>query len=298
MDVNCKINVNIHMSHPKLAAAWLLPWLMFAFTAASAQNTVKTNYTQARLLSEQPRIEPGRSFWLALQLAPEPGWHTYWKNPGDAGKATTIEWRLPPGLKAGPLHWPYPQRIRSGPLVSFGYTETATLLTEISGDWPSLNAGDTLEISAAADWLVCEEICIPESAVLNLSLPVGPGSGADPETSRVFSMTRERLPRVAEWTAHYIYKDNQLIFDAPWSAGAALETVLFFPVEDNLMENSSSQSFLLGKNTLRVSVGAGYLRQTGPFHGVLVSKHQGRDALQALEFTAEPVPQLPKIIEQ
>jgi DsbC/DsbD-like thiol-disulfide interchange protein len=298
MHVNCKKTVNIHMSlqspRKRPAAVWFIFWFFCSWAATStAQTTVKTGHTTARLLSEQRRIAPGHSFWLALQLTPDPGWHTYWKNPGDAGKATAIKWALPAGLSAGPLHWPYPQRIRSGPLVSFGYADTVSLLTEISGQWPVM---DKIEISATADWLVCEAICIPESAVLALSLAVASREEIDPQSRPVFKTAREHLPRDAPWTARYTYEGNRLVFDVPLGLDAdALESALFFPVEDNLIEHSAGQAFLLGKDTLRVSVGAGYLQQTGTFQGVLVFRRENQDPPEAVEFTAHPVTQLPDL---
>ncbi len=278
----------------KSGITWLILWLLCT-NAASAGSMIKTEHAEASLLSEQQLIQAGGSFWLALQLKPEPGWHTYWKNPGDAGKATAIQWQLPAGLLAGPLHWPYPSRIRTGSLVSFGYTGTVHLLTEISAG-PLPSDTDTIEITAKADWLVCEEICIPESGMLNLRLPVGARAEANPDTAAIFNTTRALLPKHVPWTARYIYKGDLLIFDAPLKTADELETALFFPVEDNLVEHSSSQSFLLGENTLRVSVNSGYLQQTGPFHGVLVLKHSR--TTEALEFTADPVKQLPAFIQQ
>jgi DsbC/DsbD-like thiol-disulfide interchange protein len=297
MHVNCKNNVNTHMTRTrahdtKPRILWLAAWLIHS-CAAYAGTAVKTGHTEAQLLSEQRQIQPGQAFWLALQLTPEPGWHTYWKNPGDAGKATTIQWQLPAGLRAGPLQWPYPDRIRTGTLVSFGYTGTVHLLTEINvGPLPP--GTGHIEISAAADWLVCEEICIPESAELSLKLAVG-ATAAGSANAEIFESTRALLPVPAAWIAHYVYKDNQLVFDAPLPNTAELETVLFFPLEDNLIEHSSSQSFLLGENTLRVSANAGYLQQTGVFHGVLVLKHSDSSVATALEFTADPVQQLPEL---
>jgi DsbC/DsbD-like thiol-disulfide interchange protein len=298
MHVNCKKNVNIHMSRQaqrkRPVAVWFILWLFYSWAATStAQTTVKTGHTTARLLSEQSLIAPGHSFWLALQLTPDTGWHTYWKNPGDAGKATAIKWNLPAGLSAGPLHWPYPQRIRSGPLVSFGYADTVSLLTEISGQWPAI---DRIEISAAVDWLVCEEICIPESAVLTLSLPIASREEIDPESGPVFKAAREHLPEIAPWAARYTYKGNQLVFDVPLGLDpAAYISALFFPVADNLIEHSAGQSFLMGKDALRVSVGAGYLQQTGTFQGVLVFRRENQDTPEAVEFTAHPVAQLPDL---
>jgi DsbC/DsbD-like thiol-disulfide interchange protein len=288
---------------PSLAVLWLTAWL--GHTWAHAGSMAKTEHAEVRLLSEQRQIAPGQSFWLALQLSPKTGWHTYWKNPGDAGKATAIKWDLPAGWKASTLHWPYPKRIRTGSLVSFGYTDTVSLLTEITANTVAPGTRK-IEISAAADWLVCEEVCIPENAALSLSLPLGPEAVSDPGTAPVFKNTRALLPRHATWTARYMYKAGQLVFDVyPQNADSAgsknrpeagLESLLFFPVEDNLIENASGQSFLLGENRVRVSVSMGYRQQTEAFHGVLVLKGPG--GTEAVEFTADPVKQLPAFIEQ
>jgi DsbC/DsbD-like thiol-disulfide interchange protein len=295
----------------RIRILWLAACLGHSW--AHAGTIIKTEHAEVRLLSEQRQIAPGQSFWLALQLTPKTGWHTYWKNPGDAGKATAIKWNLPAGWKAGPLQWPYPRRIRTGSLVSFGYEDTVNLLTEIRAN-AAASGARKIEISAMADWLVCEEVCIPESAALSLSLPIALEAIPDPETVPAFKATRALLPRNVSWRARYLYKEDRLVFDAPLeltamkieNAGfalsknrpaAGLESLLFFPVEDNLIENASAQSFLLGENRVRVSVSKGYQQQTEPFHGVLVLKGSG-GTVEVVEFAADPVKQLPALIEQ
>jgi DsbC/DsbD-like thiol-disulfide interchange protein len=278
-------------------------WLGHSWVHAGTMT--KTQHAEVRLISEQRQIAPGQPFWLGLQLRPETGWHTYWKNPGDAGKATAVKWKLPPGWKAGPLHWPYPGRIRTGSLVSFGYTGEVNLLTEITAN--TVPPGSRkIEISAMVDWLVCEEICIPENAALSLSLPLGQAAESDPETIPIFKATRTLLPGNVSWKGRYVYEADRLVFDVPlrlidmdggngrnkYRTASGLEGLLFFPVEDNLIENASAQSFLLSENRVRVKVSMGYLQQTDPFHGVLVWKRSG-GTVEAVEFTAEPVKQLP-----
>jgi hypothetical protein len=90
--------------------------------------------------------------------------------------------------------------------------------------------------------------------------------------------------------------DGNADFAGSKNRAAGLESLLFFPVEDNLIENASGQSFLLGENRVRVSVSMGYLQQTQPFHGVLLFKRSG-GTVEAVEFTADPVKQLPAFIE-
>ena len=64
-----------------------------------------------RLLPETSRIEAGDTIWIGIEQSIEPGWHTYWKNPGDSGTAPVVNWDLPDGFKVGDLHWPTPEAI-------------------------------------------------------------------------------------------------------------------------------------------------------------------------------------------
>ena len=83
------------------------------------------------LLSEDSAIAPARPFWVGVRLAMREHWHTYWRNPGDAGLATDIAWRLPEGFTAGPIVWPTPSQINVGPVATYGYEGDAVLLVEL-----------------------------------------------------------------------------------------------------------------------------------------------------------------------
>src|SRR5688572_22284336 len=119
---------------------------------------VKTEHVEAELVAGA-RPEAGKSFTAALRLKSIPHWHTYWRNPGDSGQPTTIQWKLPPGWEAGPIQWPAPNRLPAGPLMNFGYEGEVLLLTDISVP-KDAKASDSL--SAEAAWLVCSaERCVP-----------------------------------------------------------------------------------------------------------------------------------------
>src|SRR5437764_14202728 len=75
---------------------------------ALAAPMVKTQHVEAELVSAQASAQPGHAFTMGLKLRMEPEWHTYWKNPGDSGLPTRIEWQLPAGWKAREIEWPYP----------------------------------------------------------------------------------------------------------------------------------------------------------------------------------------------
>jgi thiol:disulfide interchange protein DsbD len=137
-----------------------------------AQTTVVTEHVRAELVAHAPEgVAPGRTVRLGLQLAHQPHWHTYWRNPGDSGLATTFAWQLPPGVHPGEVEWPTPKRLPIGPLVNYGYE--GTVLLPVALAVPRDFRGDTLAVKLRADWLVCKEICIPESGEFTLQLPVG-----------------------------------------------------------------------------------------------------------------------------
>ncbi|MGA2190262.1 MAG: protein-disulfide reductase DsbD domain-containing protein, partial [Steroidobacteraceae bacterium] len=92
--------------------SWLILGLLIASPAAYplSGNVVATDNVKARLVSETGGIAPGQSIWVALEFNIREGWHTYWRNPGDSGQATSLAWSLPPGFTAGAMVWTTPHR--------------------------------------------------------------------------------------------------------------------------------------------------------------------------------------------
>jgi DsbC/DsbD-like thiol-disulfide interchange protein/cytochrome c biogenesis protein CcdA len=129
----------------------------------------------ASLVSADASIQPGRPFTVALHMVQEPHWHTYWVNPG-TGLPTTLRWKLPDGWKAGDIEWPAPTLIKDsrGNIVGNGYE--GDLLLPVTLTPPAdLKPGTTVDLPVAADWLMCQDVCVPGSAKLSLSLPVADG---------------------------------------------------------------------------------------------------------------------------
>ena len=73
-------------------------------------------------------VRAGDQWWVALELKHDPTWHTYWINGGDAGIPTTLQWDLPAGIEAGPIHWAPPQIVKMGQLEVYGYEGRCLLL--------------------------------------------------------------------------------------------------------------------------------------------------------------------------
>jgi thiol:disulfide interchange protein/DsbC/DsbD-like thiol-disulfide interchange protein len=208
--------------------------------ANGASASVSQPHVTAELIPEATTVQLGQPFDIALHLHSDPGWHTYWINPGDAGLATTITWTLPSGFTAGPIRWPTPEKHDMGGLMTYGYAGDVYLLTTITppaavAAWPK-----HLDIKANAQWLVCKEECIPghadltvtlDSGLLNLRLPQ--------ENKELFDQARERLPVAATgWSTSAGYNNDHLSIWFQYGGFAHVPgKVRFFPEEPNVLSN-------------------------------------------------------------
>lgn len=157
--------------------------------------TAQDYHVTLDLVPETLQAEAGSTLWLALRLQHAERWHTYWINPGDAGRPTEIDWQLPEGVTAGTMLWPIPERFDlPADLVDFGYTGDVSLLVPLQV--PDSLSG-TLALEADVRWYECDEICIPGSAHISLDLPVvEPGRAARNEAAAwLFERTRASQPR-------------------------------------------------------------------------------------------------------
>ncbi|MFM1860023.1 MAG: hypothetical protein RL133_1523, partial [Pseudomonadota bacterium] len=136
----------------------------------------RVDHVQVRLLTSHEVVSPGGVVLAGLQIDHDPLWHTYWRNPGDSGLATSLSWSLDPVVGGalslqGETLWPAPRRIPVGPLANYGYEGTMVLGQRLV--LPSdLPVGQTIRLRLEARWLVCKDVCIPGEAVLERSLKV------------------------------------------------------------------------------------------------------------------------------
>ena len=153
-----------------LMLATALPAALPAALAATTSTTVLTSEVKAELVAHAPQgVQAGQPVWLGLVIQHQPHWHTYWKNPGDSGLPTTLQWQLSGQVVAGDIQWPTPKKLPIGPLMNFGYE--GTLLLPVPLTVPAGFGAKTLDVKLHAEWLVCKDVCIPQSGEFALSLP-------------------------------------------------------------------------------------------------------------------------------
>jgi thiol:disulfide interchange protein DsbD len=244
--------------------SWLLGLLLVSPAVYPLSgSTVASDNVQARLISEVDAIAPGHSIWIALEFNIRDGWHTYWRNPGDSGQATTLRWTLPAGVTAGDIVWTAPHRFEIPPLINYGYAKHAMHLVQITAA-RDLKAGAPLELAAQASWLVCADVCIPESAQLHLRLPVSAAGGAvDPTVAPLFAAARTELPSTQPAATGARIEGDHLVLTLGKEWGATLaqiKALAFYPYDDFGIEYAAPQTLKQARDSaelvLKIADGA------------------------------------------
>ncbi len=213
-----------------LALTVLAPSAAQALESAPVQSARDT----ATLVSDTDAVAPGKPFRVALRLRMAEGWHTYWRNPGDAGAPPDLKLDLPKGVTAGPIQWPAPNRISEGPLMSYAYTGEVLLPVTIH---PGAGPGPWV-IRAHATWLVCKEICVPEEGNFRLDLPAGtPGPNAQ---TPLFTRHDRAVPRSSPWQAQ-IAPDGSLWVQGPELNASTVLGAWFIPDRPGQIKDAAAQ---------------------------------------------------------
>ncbi|MDP9414164.1 MAG: thioredoxin family protein [Pseudomonadota bacterium] len=248
-----------------LTCLWLALALAGQSAAAQLPQPQAGNAISASLLPEFGQVRPGETVTLAILMRPKPGWHGYWKNPGDAGIESRVEWTLPPGGKAGPLRYPVPGRLIISGLMNYVYEREHALLVDVHVPAKAAE-GTSFPIRARLDYLACtDEICVPESADVATSLAIGPSTA---ERNAGFDAYRQALPRPLGGEGRFQLQGGTFRLAVPVPASMAISEAYFFPLTDRAIDYAAPQSVSRNGDYLIVETGAGQGRP-GAVEGVL-----------------------------
>ncbi|WP_245941964.1 protein-disulfide reductase DsbD family protein [Sphingomonas gilva] len=235
-----------------LLTAWLA---LFAAGAVSAQITPGPHLA-LELVAESAAPVPGSTVMLAVRARPDPGWHGYWINPGDAGVPDRFAWTLPAGATVGEIRYPVPHRLMIAGIMNYVFEGEYAMLAPLSVP-AGLAAGTALPVSARIDYLVCtEEVCVPESATVEARLTVGDGA-IDPAIRARFDGWRAKLPRPLGSPATFAVAGDTLRIAIPLPAEASVADPYVFPVTERALDHSAPQSVTREDEALIVSTKAG-----------------------------------------
>ena len=245
---------------------WLMA-IVVALAGPAAAQVPGQRHVSIELVPETKTPRAGGEVTLAFVSQPDPGWHGYWKNPGDAGVETLAAWTLPAGVTAGPIVYPVPHRLLISGLMNHVYEGPFTQFVTLK--LPArLASGTSLPIAVKLDYLVCtSEICVPESAQLTTALTVGDGA-IDPATRARFDDWRRALPKPLGSPATYAVDNGRLTLAIPYPASAPAQDAYFFALTDGVVDYAAPQTVTRSGDTLLVETAAKAGRP-GTLDGVL-----------------------------
>jgi thiol:disulfide interchange protein DsbD len=205
------------------------------------------------IIADHDQVTPGQSFRLALRQRLAPGWHTYWTNPGDAGQAPGVTLALPEGATAAPMRFPAPQRIPFGPLVNFGYEGEPVFIIPVTAP-AAMRPGDVLTIEAQGEWLVCEQVCIPEEGAFRIDLPVE--ATPRPAHTALFTAAEAAEPRPGPFAARIGFAGSAGAIEITGTALApgAVRDAFFFPAAQGVIDNAAPQALRVTDGALRLAL--------------------------------------------
>jgi thiol:disulfide interchange protein len=261
---------------------------LFVLLAAPASAQIDSlPKVQARLIADRAAIAPGQTASIALEENIRPGWHTYWINPGDAGAPTEIQWTMPAGWRASAIDWPYPKNLPVGPLMNYGYEGRVWLVSHVTASGGA-KPGDTITLKAAASWLVCKDVCVPEDTTIVLPIKIAAQpQPADVTLAAAFAQARARVPVASPWPMRYRLADRLKLFvAAPMLAKAKPASADFFPLTAREVRMSAPQSFAVARDGIVLDLAPAKRFHSGQgLSGVLVLT--SRDgSVQALNVNA------------
>ena len=148
--------------------------------------------TTVKLLLSHDAAKPGSTVMAGLALTMDDGWHTYWINAGEAGFATSVEWKLPKGVTAGQVQWPMPGKFTAFGSIGYGYHDKTILLVPlaIAADI----APGQATISGKVSWLECKELCIPRDQQVSAKLVIA-GTAKLSADAAELDATKKKLPK-------------------------------------------------------------------------------------------------------
>ncbi len=245
----------------------LFRWFLVALALLGFQTLAAQElHVPAKLVAETQQPAPGNNVTLAFVFEPEPGWHGYWENPGDAGLGLQLEWTLPKGVTAGKPRFPVPKPLLIGGLMNHVYEDPHTILIDLKLD-RSLTAGSTLPVAVIANWLACTDtICVPQQDRFALLLRAGDGS-IEADQRRQFDQWRSAIPVPLDQPARYAISGNRYNLAIPYPASAPLDRPYFFALTTDRIRYAAPQEARRVGNWLVIEMER--QGQAGPIEGLL-----------------------------
>ena len=286
----------------KTLLALLMTSIWACLPAQAAESPqVDTGKVVAQLVSSHHSAPAGSTVNVALRTVLDDKWHTYWRNPGDSGEPVQIDWRLPEGASAGEITWPLPDAIPTGPLINYGFEGVPFFPVPITLP-EDAQSGEMIIIEAGVYYLVCKDVCIPESADLSLQIMIGDAE-LNGRWDSAINRALDKAPKKGTVEAGVMKVGETVIYSFANLPKGDFSRAHFFPNDLGVIKPSEAQKITITETGLKISVGAEYVwnnalpesfegvlryMDNGEAKGVIVSAAVGQAMAIGAPITASP----------
>ncbi|MTI00580.1 protein-disulfide reductase DsbD domain-containing protein [Roseibium sp. RKSG952] len=183
----------------KILRALTIGFLMMPVPAlALTTDWVEVKGGAVRLIIDGER--EGTAYRGGVEFMLEPGWHTYWRFPGEAGIPPQFDWDGSANLADIDIRYPVPERYDDGFSTSIVYHDGIVLPFFAEPEDP----GKPLDLDLNLFFGVCNEICVPGDARFAVTLK--PELEKDSLARRLIERDLENVPQAASQTASWQFE--------------------------------------------------------------------------------------------
>jgi thiol:disulfide interchange protein DsbD len=224
--------------------------------ALAASSSADADHVHVQLVFRKAQLYPGGGDHGGLYFKLEPGWHVYWKNPGDAGLPPHIHWTLPEGVTAEPLQFTAPKRLPLGPLMDYGYEDEVLYPFRLELA-KSVKPG-TIVLHAKVDWLICRASCIPGNADLEITQTIvaaAPAKDLDNGPGvEIWRRLARLLPDALPPGDRIFFQTTKEGFRLTVETGRRESSAVFFPSDQDILDNPAPQRLTATTNGLTLEL--------------------------------------------
>ena len=272
-----------------LYAGSLLVILLLLLLYSPKSYAIPEQHVQVSVLQENSALVPNKTHWIMLRFQIDDEWHIYWKNPGDAGLPPQVSWKTQtPHLVIGALHFPLPERIPFEGLMVFGYKGLVRFLVPLEiSESIERNA---IDVQAQVSWLVCKEICIPESTTLRFFVRMNTQTHPLVDTIPEFVQAHSAIPRTVpnKTTFQHLHNTLTLALDTKTFSIGTASQVTFFPYARNIIHNTVTQPMRRERNHVFLDLTTTATQHVEHLQGLLVVETPSLLGIQRQGFVLNP----------
>eukprot|EP00752_Nemacystus_decipiens_P018914 g16970.t1 len=231
------------MRSPVLAlVATVLIWLLTPPSVAQ-EGWTELDLSSARIVAAQTTVPQDGPLQVGVDIVLDEDWKTYWRSPGDAGYPVTVDWSGSRNAEIGNMQWPAPHRFSLFDLDTFGYGERVVFPFEVAVSDPAL----PVELNAVVDYLLCQEICVPQVAELSLTLNPGPAQAST--EAQLIDLYQSQVP--GDGSGAGLMLDAAFVAESRAEVRVAVASIFPFETPDVIVEGP--EDFLFGRPSIALS---------------------------------------------